>query len=95
LSRGSTYVNLTKLRDRIVCVERTGGARNTHKIWDNLKKKKKRNYLVDLGEDERKLKIYFKEIEYVGDDWIYLAQDTVQWWVIMYAVMNRLEVSTD
>jgi hypothetical protein len=34
------------------------------------------------------IKIYLKELEWDGMDWIDLAQDRDQWWVLVSTVMN-------
>jgi hypothetical protein len=34
------------------------------------------------------IKIYFEETGYVGADWIHLAQDKDQWWVLSNTALN-------
>jgi hypothetical protein len=33
-------------------------------------------------------KIYLREIEWGGEDWIHMAQDKDQWWVLVNMVLN-------
>jgi len=50
---------------------------------------KYRGHLEDAGEDERIiLKRIFKQTGWESTDWIQLAQDRNQWWVVMQRVMN-------
>jgi hypothetical protein len=48
-----------------------------------------RNYLGDFGAHGRTI------LEYAGDEWIFLAEDRVRRWVLVFAVKTLLGVSKD
>lgn len=44
----------------------------------------RRNHLTDTGIYEYNIKTNLRKMWGDGVDWIQLAQDTVQWWVLAY-----------
>jgi hypothetical protein len=68
-------------------LSRTGAMRNAYQILVE-KSEGKRTLGRRRHTWEDNIKIDLKEIGWVGVDWIYLAQDRDQWWVLVNTETN-------